>query len=131
MLKKNTSYADIPFFITKNPFTNDVNLVKDVNAIKQALKNIVLTIQTERPFNPSFGANPRNFLFDHLTQMTALESKHLIANAINTYEPRVILKDIALQRSPSNPNKMNIVVIYSITTTGVTDTLTLSLERTR
>lgn len=131
MLKKTTSYADIPFFITANPFTNDVNLVKDVNAIKQALKNIVLTIQYERPFNPAFGANPRRFLFDHLDIISSMEAKHLIANAINTFEPRVTLKDIAIHRSPSNLNKINIIVIYTITTNGITDTLTISLERTR
>lgn len=131
MLQKTTSYVDIPFFITKNPFTNDTNVVKDVNAIKQALKNIVMTIKTERPFTPTFGANPRNILFDHLSQMTAFECKHLIANAINTFEPRVLLKDIGLQVSPINPNKLNIVVVYSITTTGFTDSLSISLERTR
>ena len=53
------------------------------------------------------------------------------ANAINTFEPRVILKDIGLQVSPINPNKLNIVVVYSITTTGFTDSLSISLERTR
>lgn len=131
MLQKTTSYVDIPFFITKNPFTNDTNVVKDINAIKQALKNIVLTIQTERPFNPIFGANPRNTLFEHLTQMTSFECKHLIATAINTFEPRVILKDIGIFTSIINPNKLNIIVVYSITTTGFTDSLSISLERTR
>ena len=43
MLKKKQDFKDIPFFISKNPFTNDLNTVNNLPAIRQALKNIILT----------------------------------------------------------------------------------------
>lgn len=131
MLKYNLTYNDIPFIMTKNPFTGDLNLVKDVNAIKQSVKNIILTIRRERPFNMAFGANPRNSLFDTLTTLTEIECKNLISSSIATFERRVELKDIGIEQSRINPNRINILVIYSIIDIGIVDSIVVSLERTR
>jgi phage baseplate assembly protein W len=131
MINRNLTYSDIPFIMTKNPFTNDLNLVKDVYAIKQSVKNIVLTIRGERPFNVRLGGNPKNFLFDILDTMTTLQCKNLIANSIATYEPRVELQEIAIQDRLTNPNKINIIIVYNILELGITDSVFVSLERTR
>lgn len=131
MLKKNINYKDIPFFLTKNAFTGDLNLVKDVYAIKQALKNIILTIKFEKPFNFLFGANPRKFLFDTLDDVILFECKTIIANNVANFEPRVTLREIVISQSTKNPNQIIIVVIYVITSLGIQDTVTISLERTR
>jgi len=131
MLKYNFTYNDIPFIMTKNPFTGDLNLVKDVNAIKQSVKNIIMTIRKEKPFNILFGGNPRNSLFENLTTMTEIECKNLLANAIDTFEPRVDLKDIGIEQSKVNPNRINILIVYTIVDIGIVDSITVSLERTR
>lgn len=131
MLKKNLTYSDIPFFISKNPFNNDLSLVKDVNAIKQSLRNIVMTIVGEKPFNYLFGGNPIRFLFDNLEPSTIFSCRNLIGKNINTFEPRVELRDIIIEQSYVNPNKINIVVIYSILQLGTVDSVSISLERTR
>jgi len=131
MLKKKTQYSDIPFFISKNYFTGDINLVKDNNAIKQSLKNLVLTIRGERPFRYVLGGNPREFLFDQFDAKVSLECKLLIANVINTYEPRVSLIDVAIEFSRINPNRINIIVVFRYSQTQASDSITISLERTR
>lgn len=131
MINRNLTYSDIPFIMTKNPFTNDLNLVKDVYAIKQSVKNIILTIRGERPFNARLGGNPKNFLFEILDTMTTIQCKNLIGNAISTFEPRVEIKDIAIQDRLSNPNKINIIIVYNILELGITDSVFVSLERTR
>ena len=41
----------------RNPFTDDVSTVKDDGAIKQAIKNLVLTSPGEKPFNPLVGSS--------------------------------------------------------------------------
>jgi len=131
MLKKNLTYSDLPFFVSKNQFNDDINLIKDTTAIKQALKNIVLSIRREKPFNRLFGGNPREFLFDHLNQIMMFECKNLLAYSINNFEPRVSLKEIVLQQSKTNPNKIIITIIYTYQATQTTDTVSVSLERTR
>lgn len=131
MLKKNLTFSDLPFFVSRNQFNGDMNLIKDTTAIKQALKNIILTIRREKPFNRLFGGNPREFLFDHMNQLMVMECKNLIANSINNFEPRVSLKEIAIQQSKTNPNKIIITIIYVYQLTQVVDTVSISLERTR
>lgn len=131
MLRTKLNYTDIPFFVTKNWFTNDINLIKDTFAIKQSVKNIIMTIRGERPFNLLFGGNPRNFLFEHLDILTVAECKSLIVNSLATFEPRIDLRDIAIELSRSNPNKINIIIVYTIPETNVIDTVSIALERTR
>jgi len=131
MLKKNITYSDIPFFITKNSFTGDLNLVRDVYAIKQALKNLVMTIKREKPFNYLFGANPRNYLFEHPTSAALFECKNTIITAINTFEPRVNVRDIGIEQSKIDYNRINIIIVYEIIETQTVDIVSVSLERTR
>ena len=61
--RSNRIYKDLNMSFTKNPATKDVARLFDVQAIKRAVKNIILTNKYERPFNPDFGCNLRGFLF--------------------------------------------------------------------
>lgn len=131
MLNYNLTYNDIPFIMSKNPFTGDLNTVKDVYAIKQSVKNIIMTIAGERPFNILFGGNPIDFLFDNLTTLLILKCKNRISNAIGNFEPRVAVKDIGIEQSLSNPNRINIIVVIRILELGIVDSIVVSLERTR
>ena len=36
-------YTDLSFFMTKNPYTNDINVVKDGQVFRQGLKNLLFT----------------------------------------------------------------------------------------
>jgi len=90
MLLDKVNYVDIPFFLTKNPYTNDFNMVTGVNATKQSLKNILLTIKGERQFNQEFGTNLKieSLTFDNpITQYEFLQS---LKTSILQFEPRII-----------------------------------------
>jgi phage baseplate assembly protein W len=56
-------YSDLDFNFAKSS-TRDVARKFDNNAIKQSLRNVVLTNFYERPFRPSFGGNLLSRLFD-------------------------------------------------------------------
>lgn len=90
MLLDKVNYVDIPFFLTRNPYTNDFNMVTGANATKQSLKNILLTIKGERQFNQEFGTNLKieSLTFDNpITQYEFLQS---LKTSILQFEPRVI-----------------------------------------
>ena len=59
--RSNRIYSDLNLSFTKNPATKDVAKLFDVQAIKRAVKNIILTNKYERPFNSDFGCNLRGF----------------------------------------------------------------------
>ena len=48
-----------------NPNTEDFSIVKNENAIKQAMKNLLLTQFGERPFQPKTGSRVKSMLFEN------------------------------------------------------------------
>ena len=65
------SFKDISMSFGKNPMTNDLIALKNANAIARSVRNIVLTIPGEKPFDPYFGSNVRNILFENLDSISA------------------------------------------------------------
>ena len=58
------AYKDLDLNFMAHPITGDVTTKSDSEAVKRAVKNIVLTNYYERPFKPSLGGNIRGLLFD-------------------------------------------------------------------
>jgi len=131
MLKRNISYADIPFFISKNPFTGDLNLTRDMNAIRQSIKNIIMTNVGERGFDYKFGCNIYDYLFENFSIDMVVRVQAIIAGNIQRYEGnRVGINDIKIiDNSPAN--EINIVVDYNIPDAGISDIINVSIARTR
>lgn len=130
MIKTKQQYTDIPFFISRNSFTGDLNTVKDLNAIRQSIKNILMTIPGERPFNYLFGASLYGDLFENYTMELMLDIQSKIANGIRNFENRVELNDIRVLNSPGT-NSINVVVDFFIPDLDVKDVISIDLVRTR
>lgn len=130
MIKTKQQYTDIPFFISKNSFTGDLNTVNDLNAIRQSIKNILMTIPGERPFDYYFGGSLYGNIFDNYTLDSILDIQSKIANNIRSYERRVELNDIRVLNSPST-NSINVVVDFFIPDLNVNDVISIDLVRTR
>ena len=125
MLKKNISYADIPFFISKNSFTSDLNLTRDLNAIRQSIKNIIMTNNGERGFDYKFGCNIYDYLFENFTIDMIVRAQSTIAGNIQRYEgSRVGINDIKIiNNAKANEN--------NIPDAGISDIVSVSILRTR
>jgi phage baseplate assembly protein W len=98
MQKKSPSYLnkaanrDFDLAFRRHPSTGKLIIKKDDEAVKQAVKNLVLTNHYERPFHPEFGGNIRARLFDNFNSITKSEFETLVNIAIGNYEPRVQLE---------------------------------------
>ncbi|MGA1048851.1 MAG: hypothetical protein ACO3UU_12655 [Minisyncoccia bacterium] len=51
MARNTRIFSDLDFNFTAHPVTKDVSRKYDENAIKQSLKNLLLTRNFERPFH--------------------------------------------------------------------------------
>jgi len=85
-------YIDIDLNFGLNPFTKDILTKKGDSAIKQSVKNLVLSRIKERPFQPQIGTKVYNSLFDNIEPTTTMTIKSTIENIINTFEPRAVVK---------------------------------------
>ena len=131
MANRNTrTFSDLDLNFTKHPATGDVVLKYDEQAIKQSVKNLVLTSHYERPFHPEIGSQIRALLFEPATPMLAITLKQAIMNTINTFEPRVKLIDVIITLSP-DMNSIYTTIEFTIINTTRPITLSLVLERTR
>jgi|TARA_B110000908_G_scaffold38975_1_gene46991 phage baseplate assembly protein W len=82
-------YRDFPMFFTDvHPTKKDISAVKDMEAVKHAVKNLILTNFNERPFHPEIGSNVTAMLFEPADNFTAMSIKEEILFVLKKYEPR-------------------------------------------
>jgi len=128
--RSNRIYSDLNLSFTKNPSTKDVAKIFDIQAIKRAVKNIILTNKYERPFNSNFGCNLRGFLFEHITDPVMVVMKDRISSAIEKFEPRVSVEDIVISPEEAK-NGVNIMVSFLVNGTEEPITVSTFLQRVR
>ncbi len=128
--RSNRIYSDLNLSFTKNPATKDVARLFDVQAIKRAVKNIILTNKFERPFNSDFGCNLRGFLFENITEPLLVIIKDRVAMAIEKYEPRVSVEDVVV-REDIDKNGLSIMVSFLINGTEAPVSVSTFLQRVR
>tara|TARA_B100001250_G_scaffold398704_1_gene407260 strand:- start:4521 stop:4940 length:420 start_codon:yes stop_codon:yes gene_type:complete len=127
-IKKSRAFKDFGMAFSKNAFTYDVGVVKNDNAIKQAIRNLILTVPGEKPFNPTVGCRVREMLFEPLDAFVADAIQDEIINTINQYEPRVELSDVAV-RPFADGNKLAVTVEYRIVGIPIKETINFVLQR--
>jgi phage baseplate assembly protein W len=94
---------------------------------KANLINYLLTNKGERVFNPNFGADLRNLLFQNIEDNTTNELKEIIQNDINVFFPQVKIEQIEFVNQPDQ-NTINFTLIYTIENFGITDDITILLQ---
>lgn len=122
-------YLDIDLTFNKRP-SGDLYKKRDAAAVKQSIKNLLLTDFYEKPFQPFFGANLRAMLFELADDDTEDEVEENIRTAINKYEPRAEILTISVNVLPDQ-NDMRVSVYFKIISTQETVTFTTNLSRLR
>lgn len=123
-------FKDLDLMFTAHPVTGDIARKYDENAIKQAVKNLILTKNYERPFHNEIGSQVSALLFENATPMTKALLKKTITDVINNFEPRVDLIDVGVQFLEDN-NSVGIEILFKIKNTFTPLAVNLVLERTR
>lgn len=95
--------------------------------IKSNLINYLLTNKGERVFNPNFGANLRNILFQQIDDITIEKLRIRIQTSISSNFPRVSVKELKFHNSPED-NSINLVLIYDVDNFGITDEVNIILQ---
>lgn len=111
--KISRSFKDISFNFSKNPVTNDIVVLKNEEAIKQSVKNLILTKVDERPFNPSLGTDTTSYLFELHTKISANALIEEIESVLKNNEPRITLEQIDVDVNPDS-NNFEVYIDYLI-----------------
>lgn len=130
MARQTRTFSDLDLNFKAHPATGDATMKYDENAIKQSIKNLVMTNHYERPFHPEIGSQVRAVLFEPATPMLAITLKQAITNTIIAFEPRVNLQDVTITLSP-DLNQLYVTIEFTIINTTRPISMSLVLERTR
>ena len=104
--------------------------LKDDNAIKNAVRNLLVSIFYERPFSKDKGANLRALLFEPADAITKIALRENITRTINKYEPRVLIREIDI-RDVADANSYKITVNFKIKEYDTNDAVEIILRRLR
>ncbi len=123
-------HSDIDLSFTKKP-SGDLYKKTDADAVKQAVKNLLLTNRNEKPFRPGFGGNLNGLLFE-LADDPVVRADFIddLINQVNTYEPRARITDIITLPDPDN-NSISVQVYFTIVATNEQVSIQTSISRLR
>ena len=107
------AFRDINLSFKRHPVTNDLVSIRDEDAIKRSVKNIIFTILGEKPFEPSFGSVINDALFDLDTNLNEIRIQDEITSSLSRFEPRID-NIIATVSVVPDTNEMNCTVQYDI-----------------
>lgn len=123
-------YSDLTTDLSSHPITQELNRLRNENAIKRSIRNILLTNKNERLFSSGFGGNLIRMLFEPISIMTSESIKQNIYDAITKYEPRAKLHTIEVIPDEDN-NLYRVNIIFLIVNQKDPVGLTVFLKRVR
>ena len=124
-------FTDLDLKFGANPVTNDVNLKSDSDAIRRAVKNLVLTDNFERPFKPGIGANIRGLLFELTGEDLVDEVELRIKKLLRNFEPRIDNIKIVASEDALDSNELAVSIYYDIKNDPRPQQLEIILNRIR
>lgn len=107
------SFKDISLSFEPHPVTKDLPILKNENAIRRSVRNLVETQLTERFFNSDIGSQVRSSLFDFVDYGTAANVQLQVQTVIENFEPRVTNTQVVVLPQPDT-NSFEITVIFDI-----------------
>jgi phage baseplate assembly protein W len=126
---RNKLFSDIDLTFTNKP-SGDLYKKADAAAVKQAVKNLLLTNRTEKPFQPTFGGDLNNLLFELVDNDTAYEIEALITQSITKFEPRALVQRVITNLQP-DANSISVTVRFQVVNTQEIVTVDATITRLR
>ena len=132
-IKKTVSkFTDLDASLTKHPIRGDLMTKKDVEAIKFAIRNLIMTGTHEKPFHPERATPISEMLFENYdNNFNKSMVAHQIKYLIDAYEPRAILKEVTFDDGRITLNELTIGITFQPINTSEDISFNVILQRLR
>ena len=128
--KQIKQFTDLDLSFAINPFTKDLYLKTDEDAVKTAIKHLIRTKNFERSFHPEIGTQVHYLLFENFSSAVKLAMERTIIDSIEKYEPRVRLIDVQIEES-ADTNDLIVNIIFALKNTSNPVTISTLISRVR
>lgn len=130
VVARDSLFTDLDLQFVPNPVTGDINPLKDIEAIKKSVVNLILTNFYERPFQPEIGCGVRGLLFELADAITISDLEDAAKQVLENFEPRITVLDITTSDDSDN-NAYTMTIMFQIISTEQIAEVTTVLERLR
>ena len=128
--KQIKQFADLDLSFTINPFTKDLYLKTDEDAVTTAIKHLIRTKNFERFFHPEIGTQIHSLLFENFSSAAKLAMEQTITESIEKYEKRVRLISVDIEESVDT-NDLIVNIIFTLKNTSNPVTISTLISRVR
>ena len=129
VVAREQTYSDIDLTFTPKP-SGDLFKKLEAADVKQSVKNLLLTNNTEKPFNMRFGGNLNSFLFALNTDVDDDDLREQIIQAIEIFEPRIQVLNIDTNLRDDS-HEIKVTVTFKMINTSETISTQVNLTRLR
>lgn len=130
LVSRNKQYSDLNLSLIPHPNKKDIIPLTDTDAVRNSIKNLILTNRYERLFQPDLGSGINSLLFENSGPDTIFLLRSYIKDVIANYEPRV--SDVyVLVEDDSDNNAYYITVSFNVVSVDTAAEVQLYLERVR
>ena len=123
-------FKDLGLNFIPHPVTKKLPILKNENAIKRAVRNLILTNNYERFYNPYFGGNITSYLFENFSAITKASIEKRIKDTVEVYEPRVDLLEVKVQQRDER-NELTVDITFRPKNQIQQSQLSFTVERIR
>ena len=121
---------DLTIQFTKNPNTDDLALKTGSNAVRESIKNLILTKKGERLFQPALGSNITELLFEPGDVITEKLIEDEIRTVMENFEDRAEIIDVIVNDDRAGDG-YRVKVIFSVINDNAPSVFETFLSRTR
>lgn len=129
-IARSNIYADLDLKFLLHPGLKDLRPLYDINAVKNSVKNLVLTGAGDHPFHPEIGSSLSHYLFQNANKFTAYGIKESIKKVLSIYEPRIDQVEVDVQ-DDLDVNAYRITINFRVRAPDVPTQVQFYLERIR
>jgi phage baseplate assembly protein W len=96
--------------------------------VRESIRVVLLTEQSERLRLPSFGGSLSRFLFEPNTVTTRRLIQDRITKELAQWEPRIHVQSVDVEPDPSDSQAAVATITYQLVATGARERVTLNLQ---
>jgi predicted component of type VI protein secretion system len=123
-------FLDLDINFDRNPITGDVAVRKDEEAVKRALRNLVLYRKNDKPFHPEICTGITDLLFDNPDPLAINTLKNKLEYMIKKYEPRVKTANVSFSQVVET-GSLRVDIDFTITNVNRVFNTRINVERLR
>jgi phage baseplate assembly protein W len=125
--------TDLSNDFTSNPITGDISVKKDLDAVKQSLRNLMFLKKFDKPFDPLIDVGLNEVLFENFPDaiLSDIITKK-VEYIISKYETRALLQKVEVQNF-DDKNLLQIDITFTLRNEdqSTLQSLQINLERIR